>query len=217
VSVLLQCCTHTFVCVSVFICTICKNVCAFTCVRATAIGLLALAVTAFDNSEYYPALTNVLLSNGALGYLGVDTSMYEPVSSSMNSTNNSTSSTNVVKNNADTVQLYNLTVAGGRRVIAINGPLAMLDSGSIVVLPSYNHGDHFTPYIYSKVGTGYMCPAILTVSASESNGLSNAISKLGSQPSYRYIQLAAGTHHVTSTLVVTSNADVMIKVVQVLL
>eukprot|EP00953_Heterococcus_sp_UTEX-ZZ885_P010977 6372-Heterococcus_DN1.PRE.2 len=192
--------------------------CVSTCVRAFNVGLQAVAVTAFDGSS---TLTNVLLSNGSVGHFGIDTSMYEPVNnSSMNSTNASTSSTNVVKNNADTVQLYNLTVAGGRKVIAINGPLAMLDSGSIVVLPSYvNHFNYTTnevdadttPYIYSKIGTGYMCPAILTVSASESDGLANAIMKLKSQSQYRYIQLEAGTHHVTSTLVVTSNADIIIK------
>jgi hypothetical protein len=199
---------YAHLCSAVLVCVIVYA----SCVRATAIGLLAMAVTASDNSEGATALTNVLLSNGAVGHLGIDTSLYEPVNnSSMNSSNDSTSSTNVGKNNADTVHLYNLTVAGGRKVIAINGPLAMLEGGSILVLPSYNYRFDVTPYIYSKIGTGYLCPAILTVSASESDGLANAITKLKSQSQYRYIQLAAGTHHVTSTLLVTSNADVMIR------
>jgi hypothetical protein len=67
------------------------------------------------------------------------------------------------------------------------------------------------PYFYSKIGTGYVCPSTLTVSASDSNGLANAITMLGSHSQYRYIQLEAGTHHVTGTLAVTSSADVVIK------
>jgi hypothetical protein len=100
------------------------------CIIITGLPAVAIAV---PNDYLTTTITNVLLSNGAVGHFGVDTSMYEP---SSNSSTNSTSSPTKAKNNADTVQLYNLTLAGSGKVIAINGPLAMLDDGRILVLPT---------------------------------------------------------------------------------
>jgi hypothetical protein len=148
------------------------------------------------------------MSNGSLAYFGSDANMYGTTTPG-----------------SDIVQVYDLTLVGNLSVIAVKGALAMLEDGSIMLLSNYNQMSTYIngsyqyfidrrPHPYTELGIGYTCPSTITVTASESNGLANAIVRLGVHSQYRYIELGAGTHHITQALVVTAGADVIIRAEQ---
>jgi hypothetical protein len=170
-------------------------------------GVPAVVVTIPKETYSSVTLTNVLMSNGSIAYFGSDTNMYGTIKRS------------------DTVQVYDLSLAGGLSVIAIKGALAMLEDGSIMLLSYYNKISLYIdgrqqyiidsrPHPYTELGRGYTCPSVITVTASETNGLANAIAMLGVHSQYRYIELGAGTHHITHKLIFTSGADVIIRAEQ---
>eukprot|EP00953_Heterococcus_sp_UTEX-ZZ885_P021817 12143-Heterococcus_DN1.PRE.2 len=131
------------------------------------------------------------MSNGSIAYFGSDTSMQGTIKRS------------------DAVQVYDLSLAGGLSVIAVKGALAMLEDDG-----SYQYITDSRPHPYTELGRGYTCPSVITVTASETNELANAIAMLGVHSQYRYIELGGGTHHITQALVVTAGADVIIRAEQ---
>jgi hypothetical protein len=173
----------------------------------TNTGEPAVAVTI--PREYSITLTNIFMSNGSIGYFGSDINMYG----------------NTIPE-SDAVQVYDLTLAGNLSVIAVKGALAMLEDGSVMTLTYYNQSWEYRengssyevidrrPHPYTELGIGYTCPSTLTVTASDSNGLANAIARLEVHSQYRYIELGAGTHHITQTLVLLAGADVIIRAQQ---